>query len=115
MSIGVANKPYLANSIDLDLETFANAVSAGEVTVVDVREAHEFAAGHVPGAVNLPLTRFDPHELPDGTEKPVVLHCQSGNRSRRALNQAREAGRDDVKHYPGGMAQWRMYGGDVEV
>jgi rhodanese-related sulfurtransferase len=98
---------------DLDLETFANAVLAGEATVVDVRETHEFAAGHIPGAVNLPLTRFDPRDLPEG--RLVVLHCQSGGRSRKALNEARAAGRADVKHYPGGMAQWRMYGGDVEV
>ncbi len=98
---------------DLDLETFAKAVDAGEVTVVDVREPHEFAAGHIPGSVNLPMSRFDPSNLPNG--KPVVLICQSGARSRNALSRARAAGRDDVKHYAGGMSQWRMHGGDVMV
>jgi rhodanese-related sulfurtransferase len=96
---------------DLDLEAFAKAVHAGEVTVVDVREPHEFAAGHIPDAVNLPMSRFDPEELPTG--KPAVLICQSGRRSRNALEQARAAGRDDLKHYAGGMSQWRMHGGDV--
>ncbi|HXZ15336.1 MAG TPA: rhodanese-like domain-containing protein [Roseiarcus sp.] len=115
MSIGVANKPYLANSIDLDLETFANAVAAGEVTVVDVREPHEFAAGHIPGAVNLPLSRFEPRNLPAAGGGTVVLLCQAGVRSLKALNAARAAGRDDLRHYPGGMSQWRMYGGDVEA
>ena len=89
------------------------AVDAGDVTVVDVREPHEFATGHIPDAVNLPMSRFDPAELPAG--KPIVLICQSGRRSRNALDQARAAGRDDVKHYPGGMSQWRMHGGDVTV
>jgi rhodanese-related sulfurtransferase len=98
---------------DLDLETFAKAVHAGEVTVVDVREPHEFAAGHIPNSVNLPMSRFDPSNLPNG--KPVVLICQSGTRSRNALSRARAAGRDDVKHYAGGMSQWRMHGGDVMV
>ena len=100
-------------AIDLDLESFARVVEAEEVTVVDVREPHEFAAGHIPDAVNLPMSRFDPAELPTG--KPVVLICQSGGRSRNALSRARAAGRDDVKHYPGGMSQWRMHGGDVTV
>ena len=98
---------------DLDLETFAKAVEAGEATVVDVREPHEFAAGHIPGSVNLPMSRFDPNSLPDG--KTVVLICQVGARSRNALLRARAAGRDDIRHYAGGMSQWRMYGGDVVV
>jgi rhodanese-related sulfurtransferase len=98
---------------DLDLEAFAEAVHASEVTVVDVREPHEFAAGHIPDSVNLPMSSFDPRDLP--TEKPVVLICQSGRRSRNALDRARAAGRDDVKHYAGGMSQWRTHGGDVAV
>ena len=96
---------------NVDLESFIKALDKGEVMVVDVREPHEFAAGHIPDAVNLPLSRFDPSELPSG--KPLVLICQSGGRSRNAVNRARAAGRNDVKHYPGGMSQWRVYGGDV--
>ena len=86
------------NSFSIDLETFAKAVRAGEVTVVDVREPNEFAAGHIPGAVSQPLSRFDAGKLPNG--KPVVLFCQAGGRSRKALDQAHAAGRTDVRHYP---------------
>jgi rhodanese-related sulfurtransferase len=105
----------MSDPADLDLDTFAGAVAADEVLVVDVREPHEFSAGHIPGAVNLPLSRFDPGELPPPGKKPVVLHCQAGGRSRKALQVVRAAGRHDVKHYPGGMAQWRMHGGNVEA
>jgi rhodanese-related sulfurtransferase len=98
---------------DLSLEAFANAVREGAATIVDVREPHEFASGHIPGAVSLPLSRFDPQDLPTG--KPVVLICQAGGRSRNALARAHAAGRADVKHYAGGMSQWRMHGGDVAV
>jgi len=105
--------PQAVDPADLDLEAFARAVEADEVTVVDVREPYEFAAGHIDGAVNLPLSRFDPQEMPEG--KTVVLICQSGVRSRNALNRARAAGRSDLKHFPGGMSQWRMHGGNVSV
>jgi rhodanese-related sulfurtransferase len=115
MFLDVANRPYASNTVDLDLETFARAFEAGAVAVVDVREAHEFAAGHIPDAVNLPLSRFDPHDLPAPGDKTVVLLCQAGVRSRKALNRAQATGRADLKHYPGGMAQWRANGGGVSV
>ena len=63
--------------------------------------------------MNLPLSHFDPGKLPNG--KPVVLICQAGGRSRNALTQAHATGRADVKHYAGGMSQWRTHGGDVTV
>ena len=101
-------------SADLDtveLEDFANAVYAGQCKVIDVREPHEFATGHVPGAVNIPLSRFDPAEAP--LDKPVVLICQAGGRSRTALNKARAIGREDVRHYAGGTNGWRAAGGEI--
>ena len=115
MLIDGINKLTSTNLVDLDLETFAKAVEAGAVTVVDVREPHEFAAGHIPDSVNLPLSRFHPRDLPGGDDKTVVIVCQAGVRSRKALNQAQAAGRSDLKHYAGGMAEWRARGGDVAV
>jgi len=97
----------------VDFGDLEEAVSAGAWTVVDVREPHEFAVGHIPNALNLPLSSFDPAELPEG--KPVVLICQAGGRSKNALNRARSIGRADVRHYAGGMNGWRMQGGDVTL
>jgi len=97
----------------IEFEDLAEAARSGEVAIVDVREPHEFVAGHVPKAVNMPMSRFDARALPSG--KPVVLICQAGGRSRNALNQARAAGRNDVKHYAGGMNGWRSRGGEVAL
>jgi rhodanese-related sulfurtransferase len=57
--------------------------------VIDVREPHEFRGGHIPGVENHPLSQFDPGRLPQG--KPVVLICQAGGRSARALRSALDA------------------------
>jgi rhodanese-related sulfurtransferase len=97
----------------VDFGDLEEAASADAWTVVDVREPHEFAVGHIPNALNLPLSSFDPGQLPEG--KPVVLVCQAGGRSKNALNRARSIGRADVRHYAGGMNGWRSHGGDVTL
>lgn len=53
--------------------------------LVDVREEHEYAGGHVPGSVNLPLSCIQDAEavLPDKTA-PLFVYCLSGGRSRQA-------------------------------
>ncbi len=114
MAFNMSSRSGQAPDPDLvDFDDFEEAVDAGAWTVVDVREPHEFAVGHIPNALNLPLSSFDPQELPRG--KPVVLLCQAGGRSRNALMRARAAGRDDVKHYAGGMNGWRSKGGAVTL
>jgi rhodanese-related sulfurtransferase len=86
-------------------------LDSGALALVDVREPDEFAAGHIPGAVNLPMSRFDAALLPN--DKPVALVCQTGRRSGIALAQARAAGRADVRHYAPGTKGWRDGGGPL--
>ncbi|KZX19959.1 HesA/MoeB/ThiF family protein [Rathayibacter tanaceti] len=91
----------------------AGAVSAAELrerlagptppTVVDLREDDEDRSVAVPGAVRMPMSRFDPRALPDG---PLVLHCASGTRSRLAAERAAAAG-VAAESLTGGMAGWR--------
>ena len=61
-------------------------IADGTALVVDVREADEFASGHIAGAVNLPLSRFDPAALPDPGGRTLVLNCAGGKRSAMALS-----------------------------
>src|SRR5271154_1406343 len=102
MSFNLFSRAGQASGPDVvDFDDFEEAVGAGAWTIVDVREPHEFAAGHVPNALNMPMSSYDPKDLPEG--KPVVLICQSGGRSRNALNKARMVGREDVRHFAEGM------------
>ena len=50
------------------------AIGTNARTAVDLREPHEFVAGHIPNALNMPMSGFDPRELPQG--KPVVTRAR---------------------------------------
>jgi rhodanese-related sulfurtransferase len=60
-------------------------LAAGGTTLIDVRTPGEFAAGHVPGAVNMPLDRLDAQALAGAGSVHVI--CQGGARSRQACEQ----------------------------
>ncbi len=80
------------------------------VTLVDVREADEFAAGHVPGAINRPLSTLDPAEVPDDPKTELVVMCKSGKRAGMALDKLRAAGITRAANYMAGMDGWTMAG-----
>ncbi len=80
------------------------------VTLVDVREADEFAAGHVPGAINLPLSTFDPAQVPDEAGKELVVMCKSGKRAGMALEKLNAAGITRAVNYRAGMDGWTADG-----
>lgn len=97
----------------IGMEEVQSGLASGRIVLIDVREAGEFAAGHVPGAVNMPLSSFSPAALPKPVDKTVVLMCRSGNRSGRAQAAAIGAGRDDVVNYSGSMLEWSARGGPI--
>lgn len=80
--------------------------------IVDVRRADEFAAGHVPGARNIPHTeiaaRLD--ELRGHMHKEVVIYCESGRRAAIARGILEQAGFTKVRHLEGDMQSWRKRG-----
>jgi rhodanese-related sulfurtransferase len=97
----------------IDHADFTRVVAEKCCAVVDVREPQEYAAGHVPGAINLPLSRFSPAQLPQGRD--IVLICQAGGRSAKALRQALDAGVADICHYAPGTGGWKNQGGALEA
>jgi molybdopterin/thiamine biosynthesis adenylyltransferase/rhodanese-related sulfurtransferase len=86
--------------------------------VVDVREAEEWAAGHVPGAVHVPRSALESRiegAAPDRSV-PVVLYCASGNRSAWATRSlVEDLGYENVSSMTGGITLWKDRGYDVET
>jgi rhodanese-related sulfurtransferase len=96
---------------EIDLPAFAAAQADGAF-VLDVREPFEYVAGHVPGAVLLPMAyvRAQLGELPKGGRIYVI--CASGNRSLTAAGWLRAAGIDAVS-VAGGTGGWTSQGRPV--
>jgi hydroxyacylglutathione hydrolase len=76
------------------------------LTVIDVRGASEWAAGHLPQARHIPLGALS-EAVPTLPAGPLVVHCQSGARSAIAASVLSRLGRDDVASLAGGYVAWR--------
>ena len=77
----------LFGNINRGLETYR--ATSGAI-LVDVREADEFATGHIPGAVNAPLSTISNTTLPK--DVPLFLYCLRGSRSKRAAGILKKMG-----------------------
>lgn len=84
-------------------------INREKAVVVDVCEANEFATGHVTGAKNIPLGELEAKLATSVKNKalPLILVCQSGARSGRALAIAKKLGYEQAQSLGGGLAAWR--------
>lgn len=95
---------------DLTPEDVSNGVAEGRYLLVDVRELNEVAVEGYPSSVVVPLSTFDPQDIPDPEGKQVVFACRSGKRSVTASLAAQAAGLAYDKHLAGGMLAWKAAG-----
>ena len=91
-------------------------INREKAVVIDVCDAGEFAAGHVGGAKNIPLTELESRLAAVVKNKalPVILVCQSGARSGRAVAIAKKLGYDNAQSMGGGLAGWKAAGLPIE-
>lgn len=94
-----------------------NSVNPGEATllinredahIVDVREADEFAAGHLPEAKNIPVGKLADRigELEKFKDKPIIICCASGMRSNKACSELKKQGFEKLYNLSGGVDGW---------
>ena len=99
---------------DLSAADVAEALANDTILLVDVREPHELMMARIPDAVNLPLSSFDPSQIPDPGDKRVVFMCAAGVRSIQASEIAQMHGKPYDSHLAGGLKAWAMAGYDFE-
>ncbi len=88
---------------------------ADTTVIVDVREENEWDEAHIPGAILMPLSVFDPAQIPDPGAKHLVFHCRSGRRCGLAAEKAVAAGyKGVIKRMEGGFLAWSASGFESE-
>jgi rhodanese-related sulfurtransferase len=94
-----------------------NSVSPAEATqlinredahIVDVREADEYAGGHLPDAKNIPVAKLADRigELEKFKDKPIIICCATGMRSNKACAELKKQGFEKLHNLAGGVDAW---------
>jgi rhodanese-related sulfurtransferase len=91
-------------------------INTRDAVLVDVRETREYEGGRLPRALHIPLSQLDSRaaELAKLTNRPVVVYCASGNRSRRAGAALARIGFTEICSLQGGYRAWKDAGLPVE-
>ncbi|MBO8155531.1 MAG: sulfurtransferase TusA family protein [Bacillaceae bacterium] len=75
------------------------------ITIIDVREPAEYAFGHIPGAISIPMGELEDRMDEIGQDQEVYVVCRTGNRSDMAAQKLSEKGYNVINVVPG-MSQW---------
>ena len=84
----------------------------GKAMVIDIREAQEHATGVAQGVVLLPMSQVAQRvsEIPKQADQPVLLICNTQNRSRAVTEALQEQGFTNIRYVNGGMSEWAKRG-----
>ena len=102
-----------AETEQAEIEAVHGALSSGEeITIVDVREPHEYEVEHIPEAKLIPRGMLETQaaeKLPDKDAR-IVTHCGAGGRGSLAAKSLTELGYTNVANLKGGLNAWREKG-----
>lgn len=104
------DRPDATEVVSLDEARAAH--ESGQALLIDIREPEEHATGVAAGALLLPMRQLAQRaqEIPTDPAKPVLLICNTQNRSRATLRALREHGYAHVRYVHGGMSEWARRG-----
>lgn len=104
----------------ITLDEFDKMRGGKDTILLDVRTPTEFAAGHVPGAVNMPVTGAGSEGFADQAakldkDKTYLVYCAKGGRSPVAVGKLEKMGFKHLNDFSGGMDQWKKEGKPVDT
>ena len=107
-----SDAPPDANTLRVSLEEGHQLFESKQVLMFDIREPKEHATGVASGAVLLPMSQLNQRlsEIPKDPVQPVLLICNTQNRSGKVAQSMKEAGWTNVRYVHGGMSGWAKNG-----
>jgi rhodanese-related sulfurtransferase len=111
----LAGELLMSDVRNLMPQDVAKGIAEGRMLLVDVREPNEIAVESYPDALVVPLSSFDPADIPDPQGKEVVFACRSGKRSVTASLAAQNRGFAYDAHLAGGIIAWKEAGLPTKV
>lgn len=89
-----------------EIKTILDKDKVGEFLLLDVRQPEEYQAGHIPGAVFIPLSELEARQGELNRGKKIITYCRSGHRSMAAAIALCGLGFEGVHHLDGGILNW---------
>jgi rhodanese-related sulfurtransferase len=89
-------------------------INREDALVLDVRDPGEYGTGHILGAKNVPLSRLGDAEVAKRKDRPVIVYCDGGERSSKAVAALKKQGFARVVNLTGGLRAWQQAGLPVE-
>ena len=104
---GTSEQANTYRQISMD-EAVALMANETDYIILDVRRPDEFAAGHIPNAINVPNETIGTSEIPELPNKKqlVLVYCRSGRRSKEAAEKLVELGYTNIVEF-GGILDWK--------
>ena len=100
----------------VDASMATQLINREDALVVDVRDPGEYGTGHILGAKNWPLDHIDERggEAAKRKDQPVIVYCDTGDRTPKAASALRKLGFTRVVNLSGGLSAWQQAGLPVE-
>ena len=107
-AMGAAHAQARIDAESVSLDVARQELESGKAVVIDIREPQEHAMGVAPGMRLLPMRQLTARisEIPADPKQPVLLICNTQNRSSATLKYLREKGYTNVRFVQGGMSEW---------
>ncbi len=100
----------LSQSLEVEALALNQQLNLQEVVLLDVRESGEYESEHIASSISMPLSAFEPNQISQIGDKPLVIYCQSGMRSNQALQKLLDSGFTNVAQLKGGLISWKAAG-----
>jgi rhodanese-related sulfurtransferase len=114
-SIALAGEPQSTEAPSISAAELHDRRTSGDApTLIDVRTPAEYAAGHIPGAINIPFDEVAERIAEVDAPHGVALYCMIGPRARKGESALLAAGYESVFHLEGGFAAWREAGFPIQ-